>query len=240
MFREITPEKKREIYLRAVIDFLKVNSFRIAAHSTQKDPSPLSSRSDLKPLLPLVIDKEGGENLDILALDDKSRITFCRACLHEDLVAHYYSDELFIKSLKTALESGETIHFIFITNGIIMPDLVLKAEWDQLIAPLTEISERIPIIDFYETRIDPMALVKLNNHKIYQRKIISSMKRLHQEYFESDVDCGDGELAWEGKYDIHFHDKSVTLPYWIGPDSGAQFEGPENPNKIANFVSGFR
>jgi len=242
MLHGITPEGERKGFITAIIDSLKVNSFWIATHSLQRTLSPLASRSDIKPLLPLVLDAEGGNNLDILALDGESSITFCRAILHKELVVHWYNDELFLSSIKTVLESGvdKPVHFIFITNGIIMPDLVLKAEWDQLIAPMAEITNKIPVIDFYETRLDTGVLRRLNDHKIYVKKIISNMKRLHHEYFESDVDCGDGELAWEGKYDIHFQGKNITCPYWIGPDSGAQLEDPESIEKISEFVQGFR
>jgi len=237
---QITPEKLKHLYLTAIIDFLKVNLFRIATHSLQRTPSPLSYREDIKPFLPLVIDAEGGLNMDILALDNESRLTFCRAIYHDEIIPHWYNDVLFIKSIKTVLESNLTnVHFIFITNGVIMPDLVLKAEWDKLIAPMAEISSKIPVIEFYEARINPVSLIKLSNHKLYQKKIISNMKRLHQEYFESDIEF-EGEKTWEGRFDIQYHGKILTLPYWISPDSGVQLNSPDTTQRISEFVEGFR
>ena len=85
MFKEMTEERKNFLYLTIIIDYLKVNGYRIASHSAQKTPTPLSSRNDIEPLLPLIKNSD----LNILGLDNESKITFCKTYYNEELVAHY-------------------------------------------------------------------------------------------------------------------------------------------------------
>ena len=76
----MSDERKALVTLTVINDYLKVNGFRIASHSLQRTETPLSARADIKPLLPMI--KEG-DTLDILGIDNDSKITFCKS---------YYND----------------------------------------------------------------------------------------------------------------------------------------------------
>ena len=233
----MSDEKRSMVYTTAIIDFLKVNGFRIASHSLQRTETPLSARADIKPLIPMV--KEG-DNLDILGLNGNSKIAFCKTYYNDELSAHFFDDSFFVNAIKSILASDlNEVHFCFITNGIIMPDLLMKKDWESLLGvSLDELSKRIPTIEFYETRIGVDMLSKLSDQKVYLKNIITKMKRLHTDFKESDVEY-EGEKCLEGQYDIMYHGKLQTYPYWITP-SGIQLEAPDNGERIGDFVGGFR
>lgn len=236
MFREMTDERKNFLYLTIFIDYLKVNGHRIASHSAQKTPTPLSSRSDIEPLLPLV--KDG--KLDILGLDNESKLTFCKTYYNEELVAHFKGDEFVMNSLKALLSTNLTgVHYIFLTNGILMPDLLLKKDWESLLGvSMDELAKKFSKIEFIETRINIEMLSKLSDQKVYLKNIISKMKLLGNEFKESEVEY-DGEKCLEGSYSIQYHGRMQTYPYWIS-STGVQLEAPDSGEKIGEFVSGFR
>ncbi len=236
MFREMTEERKNFLYLTILIDYLKVNGHRIASHSAQKTPTPLSSRADIEPLLPLIKNAE----LDILGLDNDSKITFCKVYYNDDLVAHFNGDEFVINSLKALLKTNLTdIHYIFLTNGILMPELLMKNDWEkQLGVSREELNQKISKIEFIETRINIEMLSKLSDQKVYLRNIISKMKVINQDFKPSDIEY-EGEKCQEGSYSIQYHGKMKTFPYWISPN-GVQLEAPDSGEKIGEFVSSFR
>lgn len=233
----MSDEKRAMVYLTVINEFLKINGFRIAIHRFQRTETPLSARADLKPLLPLV--KDGG-NLDILGLDNTSKVTLCKTFYNPELSAHFKDDTFFISAIKSILDINlENVHFCFITNGIVMPELIQKVDWEaNLGVSLGELERRIPVIEFYETRVNVDMLAKLSDQKVYSRNIISKTKRLHTTYTESDIDY-EGEKCLAGNYDIMYHGKVKTLPYWISP-TGVQLEAPDNGEEIGKFVSGFR
>ena len=233
----MSDEKKAMVYLTVINDYLKVNGFRIASHSMQRTETPLSARADIKPLLPMV--KEG-DNLDILGLNGNSKITFCKSYYSDELSAHFFDDSFFINAVKSIISTElRDVHFCFITNGIIMPELLMKKDWESLLGVSNEeLNKRISTIEFYETRVSVDVLSKLSDQKVYLKNIISKMKRLHTNFSESDIDY-EGEKCLEGKYDIMYHGKVQTYPYWITP-SGVQLEAPDNGERIGEFVSGFR
>ena len=236
MFSEMTPERRNFLYLTILIDYLKVNGYRIASHSAQKTPTPLSSRQDIEPLLPLVKNAE----LDILGLDNESKITFCKTYYNDDLAAHFNGDEFVINSLKTLLKLDlNNIHYIFLTNGILMPDLLMKKDWENYLGvSLDELNKKITKIEFIETRINIDMLSKLSDQKVYLKNIISKMKFINQEFKISDVEY-EGEKCQEGSYSVQFHGKSRVFPYWI-TSAGIQLEAPDTGEKIGEFVSSFR
>ena len=236
MFSEMTPERRNFLYLTILIDYLNVNGYRIASHSAQKTPTPLSSRQDIEPLLPLVKNAE----LDILGLDNESKITFCKTYYNDDLAAHFNGDEFVINSLKTLLKLDlNNIHYIFLTNGILMPDLLMKKDWENYLGvSLDELNKKITKIEFIETRINIDMLSKLSDQKVYLKNIISKMKFINQEFKISDVEY-EGEKCQEGSYSVQFHGKSRVFPYWI-TSAGIQLEAPDTGEKIGEFVSSFR
>lgn len=234
----MSDEKRQMVYLTVIIDYLKVNGFRIASHSLQRTETPLSARADIKPLLPLI--KEG-DNLDILGLNDKSKITFCKTYTNEELVAHYKDDSFFVNAIKSIMSSDlNDVHFLFITNGILMPELLVKDDWPSLLGvSAEELNSKISTIEFYETRVNIDMLSKLSDQKVYLRNIISKVKRIKVDSFkESDVEFED-EKCLEGSYDIMFHGKSRSFSYWIST-SGVQLEAPDNSDHIGEFVGGFK
>ena len=236
MFREMTPERKNFLYLTIFIDYLKVNGHRIASHSAQKTPTPLSSRSDIEPLLPLVKNAE----LDILGLDNNSKITFCKCYYNDDLVAHFNGDEFVMNSLRALMKTDLTdIHYIFLTNGILMPDLLMKKDWESTLGfSLEELQKKISKIEFIETRINIDMLSKLSDQKVYLKNIISKMKVINQDFKTSAVEY-ESEKCQEGSYSIQYHGRIQTYPYWI-TSKGIQLEAPDTGEKIGEFVSGFR
>lgn len=232
----MTDERKNFLYLTIFIDYLKVNGHRIASHSASKTPTPLSSRSDIAPLLPLVKDGQ----LDILGLDNESKLTFCKTYYNEELSAHFKGDEFVMNSLKALLSTDLTnVHYIFLTNGILMPDLILKKDWESSLGvSMDELAKKVSKIEFIETRINIEMLSKLSDQKVYLKNIISKMKVLGNEFKESEVEY-DGEKCLEGSYSIHYHGRMQAYPYWISP-TGVQLEAPDSGEKIGEFVSGFR
>ena len=236
MFREMTDERKNFLYLTIFIDYLKVNGHRIASHSAQKTPTPLSSRQDIEPLLPIVKNSE----LDILGLDNQSKITFCKCYYNEELVAHFKDDEFVINSLKALLKTDLSgIHYVFLTNGILMPELLSTNNLTTALGiSEEEFNKKFTKIEFFETRIKIDMLSKLSDQKIYLKNIISKMKLINNEFKPSEVEY-DGEKCLEGSYSIQFHNKIQNFPYWISP-TGVQLEAPDNGGKVDEFVSGFR
>ena len=180
------------------------------------------------------------ENLDILGLNGNSKITFAKTYYNEELSAHFQDDTFFINAIKSILATElQDVHFCFITNGIIMPELIQKTNWESHFGvSLGELKTKISAIEFYETRVNVDMLSKLSDQKVYTRNIISKTKRLHQEYTESDVEY-EGEKCLAGSYDIMYHGKLQTFPYWITP-TGIQLEAPDNGERIGDFVSSFR
>ena len=236
MFREMTDERKNFLYLTIFIDYLKVNGHRIASHSASKTPTPLSSRADIEPLLPLVKDAK----LDIVGLDNESKITFCKTYYNDELSAHFKGDEFVMNSLKALLNTNLTnIHYIFLTNGILMPDLVERKDWESSLGvSMDEFNKKFSKIEFIETRINIEMLSKLSDQKVYLKNIISKMKLIGDEYKPSDVEY-DGQKCLEGNYSIQYHGRKQTYPYWI-TSAGVQLEAPDSGEKIGEFVSGFR
>jgi hypothetical protein len=246
MFEELSTQKLRFIFLTAVIDYLKANNYRIAAHSLTKTPSPLASRADITPFVEKI---KGDQNIDIIGLSPANSIFLAKVIdiPLDQLIAHPYNDENFINAAKTALNiiptNSKSVEFIFITSGIILPDLILKAEWEQLLGNTSKhIEEKINKFDFLEMRIDAFKLAKMDDQKIYLRNIISRSKWIgssYKEYHEFNCDVCNRNV-WEGSYSLRFWENSLTVPYWICPHDGAQFEAPDTADQASKFIAGFK
>ena len=244
MFTELPPEKIRFFFITAVIDYLKTAGYRIAAHTLTKTPAPLASRQDIAPLASLVREDS---TLDIVGLNPSNSIFIARTMNFEEIVAHPYNDQNFFQSIYTILSSlpsnSKKIEFIFLTTGIILPDLILKAEWESLSGKsIQEIMNVIENIEFVESRIDPAKIAKFDDQKLYLRNIISRTKWLGHEYkeyqgFSCDI-CG--REVWEGTYSLKYWENKLTVPYLLCPNDGAQFEFPNTSEKVSIFVAGFK
>jgi hypothetical protein len=242
----IDADKLNFIFLTAVIDYLKVNNYRIAAHTLSKTPAPLASRSDIAPLVPVV--KENA-NLDIVGLTPNNKIFLAKTMKIplDELSAHPHNDQSFIDSIKDTLgalpDGVENIDFLFITTSLILPELVQKKDLDSLVGQsLEEIQNKIGKFTFLEMRIDPKQLAKFDDQKTYLRNIISRSKWLGESYTEfPDFTCDIcSNAVMEGKYTFKFWENDLTVPYWVCPVDGAQFEAPNTSEQASRFIAGFR
>jgi hypothetical protein len=242
----IDDDKLNFIFLAAVIDYLKVNNYRIAAHTLSKTPAPLASRSDIAPLVPLV--KEN-ENLDIVGLTPKNQIFIAKTVKIplDELSAHPHDDQAYINSVKTILNSLpneiSNIEFLFITTGLVLPEVVQKKNLDALVGQTTDqINSKIGNFTFLEMRIDPKQLAKFDDQKTYLRNIINRSKWLGTEFSEyPDFVCDIcSNAVMEGKYSFKFWENDLTVSYWICPNDGAQFEAPTTSEQASRFIAGFR
>lgn len=226
--RSTSSDRKRFLYLRVIIDYLKTNSHRIAHHALSRTTTPLASRNDIKPLLPLV----NGELADIFTLDPNSRKTFVKSVESDELVAHFPGDVALNDSL-TRIQGGnlEDIHFIFVTNGILTPEL-LQIDYTTQYPHITEIT-------FLETRFDPESIHKINNPSIYLRKLVGQVRQVETYLMESpDDDCECGGKFWQGTYNINYWGKSHSLTYSVCANCGIQRESTDNASSIMNFLIG--
>ena len=221
-------DRKRFLYLTAIIDYLKTNSHRIAHHALSRTTPPLASRNDIKPLIPLI----NGEIADILTLDSNSRKTFVK-CMHfDDLVAHFEGDIGLSDSLsRIQEESLDNLHFIFTTNGILTPKLL----------EIDYISQypKIEKISFLEVRFDPEAIHKIGNPNIYLRKVVGQVREIGTSFNESsEGNCECGGKLMQGNYVISYWGKKKTLEYSVCENCGIQQEKNENAGDIMTFMQG--
>ncbi len=226
--RNTSFDQKRFLYLRVIIDYLKTNSHRIAHHVLSRTATPLASRNDIKPLLPLV----NGEIADIFTLDPKSKKTFVKSIEPEELVAHFPGDITLNDSL-TGIQAKnlEDIHLIFVTNGILTPDL-LQIDYSDQFPSVTQIT-------FLETRFEPKSIHKINNPSIYLRKVVGQVRQIEPNLTETpDDDCECGGKVWQGTYKISYWGKSHNLVYSICGNCGIQRESADNASSIMNFLMG--
>lgn len=221
-------QRSRFLHLRVIIDYLKTNGHRIAHHALSRTTTPLASRDDIKSILSLI----NGENADILTLDPTSRKTFIKVVEAEGLIAHFEGDNALNESM-TSLKSSnmDSIHFIFVTNGILTPSLL---EFDYL--------NEFPFINevtFLETRFDPSSIHKIGNPTIYLRKAISQVRSMGKNFVENSADkCECGGNYMQGNYEIRYWEKSRKLEYSICNNCGIQKESAENAGSIMNFLQG--
>lgn len=245
-YYNVDANKLRFIFLTAVMDYLKVNNYRIAAHTLSKTPAPLASRADIAPLVD-VVKKDG--NIDIVGLAPSNKIFLARAIdiPLDELTAHSHNDPLFLDAVKSSIntipDDANGIEFIFITTGLTKPELVQKMNLEKLIGKSTEeINKKIQKFVFLEMRIDPKLLAKFDDQKTYLRNIITRSKWLGHEYSEfPDFTCDIcSNPVMEGKYTFKFWENELTVPYWICPNDGAQFEAPSTSEQASRFITGFR
>jgi len=220
-------DRKRFLYLRAIIDFLKNNNHRIAHHAMSRTPTPLASRNDIKPLLPLI----NGEIADIFTLDSQSKKTFVKSVEFDELIAHFPGDVALTSSL-SALQEEELsdIHFIFATTGILTPKL-LQIDYANDYPFITEMT-------FLETRFDAETIHKIGNPSIFLRKIISQIKNIAPDFSTTTNSCECGGNYWQGTYKITYWGKRHSLEYEVCDNCGIQRESSENPDSIMAFVQG--
>ncbi|MHA2248376.1 MAG: hypothetical protein ACXADY_25740 [Candidatus Hodarchaeales archaeon] len=226
--KRIAPDRKRFLYLRVIIDYLKTNSHRIAHHALSRTTTPLASRNDIKLLLPLV----DGDIADILTLDPNSRKTFVKSVESDELVAHFAGDVALNDSLTRIQGEGlEDVHFIFVTNGILTPEL-LQVDYTNQFPLFSEIS-------FFETRVDPETVHKISNPSIYLRKIVGQVRQVEPHFKETpDDDCECGGNFLQGLYKINYWGKSRSLVYSICGNCGIQRESADNASSVMNFLIG--
>lgn len=226
--RSTSPDRKRFLYLRVLIDYLKTNSHRIAHHALSRTTTPLASRNDIKPLLPLI----NGKIADIFTLDAKSRKTFVKSVESDELIAHFPGDITLGDSLMAIHEEGlEGIHFIFATNGILTPEF-LQIDYSSQFPWLTEIS-------FLETRFNPETVHKIDNPSIYLRKIVGQVRKVEPNLIETPTDnCECGGKYWQGTYTIDYWGKSRSLTYSVCANCGIQRESADNASTIMTFLIG--
>ncbi|MHA1972143.1 MAG: hypothetical protein ACTSW1_04050 [Candidatus Hodarchaeales archaeon] len=220
-------DRNRFLYLRVLIDYFKINGHRIAHHAMSRTSTPLASRNDIKPLLHLI----NGEIADIITLDPESRKTFIKSVQFEELIAHFLGDTALSTSLNSLeKENLENIHFIFITNGVIMPTL-LQEDYQSQYSFLDKIS-------FYESRFDQKSVHGIGNPSIYMRKAVSQIRELDIAFEETEDNCSCGNNYWRGSYKIKYWDKGLSVKYSVCPNCGIQIEDPESSAMIMNFVQG--
>jgi hypothetical protein len=218
--------RDRFLYLQVIIDYLKINSHRIAHHVLARTANPLSSREDFKSLIPYI----NGQIADILTLDANSNKTFVKSVQFNELIAHFQGDLSLNESL-AALESKglKNIHYIFVTNGVLIPTLVCE----EFLSKYTSLKE----ITFLETRFDPKSIHAIGNPSIYLRKVVSQIKEILPSFEEVHGDiCNCGSNYWKGKYQINYWGKNLQVEYSICPNCGIQKELPENAGQVMNFV----
>ena len=222
------PDRKRFLYLRVIIDYLKTNSHRIAHHALSRTTTPLASRNDIKSLLPLI----NGEIADIFTLDPSSKKTFVKSVESEELVAHFPGDIALNDSMgQIQGDNLEDIHFIFVTNGILTPELLLIDYTGQY--------PYLSKITFLETRFDSESIHKINNPSIYLRKVVGQVRQVEANFVESPGDdCECGGKYWQGTYKIKYWGKSHSLQYSVCANCGIQRESAENASSIMNFLIG--
>ena len=221
-------DRKRFLYLTAVIDYLKTNSHRIAHHALSRTSAPLASRGDIKPILPLI----NGEIADIITLDMNSKKTFVK-CMHfDDLVAHFVGDFALNDSLaRIQKEDLDDIHFIFATNGILTPKL-LEIDYTGQYPNVSQIS-------FLEVRFDPNTIHKIGNPNIYLRKVVGQVREIGIDFNEiPDGNCECGGKMMLGTYKISYWGKSKSLEYSICDNCGIQQESDENAGQVMVFMQG--
>ncbi|UCE15049.1 MAG: hypothetical protein JSV04_07685 [Candidatus Heimdallarchaeota archaeon] len=226
--RSSSPERKRFLYLRVIIDYLKTNSHRIAHHSLSRTTTPLASRNDIQPLIPIV----NGEIVDILTLDPNSRKTFVKSVEFDELIAHFPGDIALNDSL-TALQGNdvEDVHFIFVTTGILTPEL-LQIDYSSQYPHVSEIT-------FLETRFDPTSIHKIDNPSIYLRKVVGQIRQIETSLIETpDAECECGGKYWQGTYNISYWGKSHNLTYSVCSNCGIQRESADNASSIMTFLMG--
>lgn len=223
-----SPDRRRFLYLRVIIDFLKTNGHRIAHHVMSRTPTPLASRSDIKPLLPLI----NGEIADIFTLDPNSKMTFLKSVESDELIAHFPGDIVLNNSLLGIKgEDLDNVHYIFVTNGILSPKL-LQIDYPSEFPLITEIS-------FLETRFDPEAIHKIGNPSIYMRKVVGQIRKMGTTFSEIPGDtCECGGKYWLGSYKITYWGKSHNLEYEVCESCGIQRESTDNADAIMTFVQG--
>ena len=242
MARPLTPEERERFsYMTLILDYFKIIHHRIALHSMSRTETPLSRRSDFQHLLPLIKEKK----LDIFSLDPKSRLMFAKVCYYPELTAHFEGDLEFINGIKVLFEHNlENIHYIFVTNGIIMPALADKNKIWQHTAEYSGISEAdlkktVSTISFYENTFKPKVLHKINLKEIYLRNLVSQMRYITGEFTTSTMKCSNcGNTMLQGTFYIQYWDKKRAFPYYICPNCGVRNEPPENSDQIMHFVSG--
>ncbi|MHA1168290.1 MAG: hypothetical protein ACTSP4_12150 [Candidatus Hodarchaeales archaeon] len=232
-------DRARFLFLTCCQDYFKNNEHRIVSHSMIRTETPLASRSDLQPYLPLV----KGDFADLLTLSNNKTITRCLE--YEDLVAHFADDPNFVDSLITIRNSGLECDFNFLTNGVIMPDLIgrVRDNVGQLAREIgcgdeNEFRAIFNNIDFYEVRFDAAKIHKMNDHKMYLRNIISRVRKLDYNYFPTQDTCECGGQIMKGHYRVSYWKKEQKLPYFICNSCGIQSEPKENSSAIMNFVAG--
>ncbi len=226
--RQQPQDRKRFLYLTAIIDYLKTNSHRIAHHALSRTSAPLASRGDIKPLLPLI----NGEIADIITLDISSKKTFVK-CMHfDDLVAHFAGDIALNDSLAKIQEEGlDDIHFIFATNGILTPKL-LEIDYINQYPKISQIS-------FLEVRFDPDSIHKIDNPNIYLRKVVGQVREIGISFNEiPDGNCECGGKMMLGTYKISYWGKNKMLEYSICDNCGIQQESDENAGQVMTFMQG--
>ncbi|WP_455464098.1 hypothetical protein [Candidatus Hodarchaeum mangrovi] len=218
--------RDRFLFLQVIIDYLKINSHRIAHHVLTRTPNPLSSREDFKSLISYI----DGYIADILTLDANSYKTFVKSVQFDDLVAHFHGDYSLNESLSALEGKGlENIHYIFVTNGVLIPTLVSE----EFLSNYTFLKE----ITFLETRFEPKSIHAIGNPSIYLRKVVSQIKEILPFFEEvlSDM-CSCGGIYHKGKYQINYWGKSLQIEYSVCPSCGIQKEAPENAGQVMNFV----
>ncbi|MFX0150881.1 MAG: hypothetical protein ACFFAJ_08885 [Candidatus Hodarchaeota archaeon] len=226
--KRVSTDRKRFLYLRVIIDFLKTNGHRIAHHVMSRTPTPLASRNDIKPLIPLI----DGEVADIFTLDSNSKMTFLKSVESDELIAHFSGDMILNDSLSSIQEGDlENIHFIFATNGILTPTLLQT----DFINEFSSISE----MTFLETRFDPESIHKIGNPSIYMRKVVGQIRKMGTAFTEiPGRSCECGGKYWKGFYKITYWGKSHDFEYEICESCGIQRESTDNANAIMTFVQG--
>jgi hypothetical protein len=226
--RSSSSSRKRFLYLRVIIDYLKTNGHRIAHHVLSRTPTPLASRDDIKPLLTLV----DGEIADILTLDSQNRKTFIKSVEFEELIAHFSGDMALNESLKGIQNKNmDNIHYIFITNGIFSPSFLQE----QYLNQYPFLSE----INFFETRFEAESIHKIGNPSIYMRKVVGQIRKMNTIFTEIPEDvCNCDGHYWKGTYAISYWEKTKTLEYYICGNCSIQKEQPDNADSIMTFVQG--
>jgi len=220
-----TENKEKRLYFRCIVDFLKNNNHRIASHTFSRTDGPLASRSDFKKIIPLL--KADSPKVNILSLDGNSVPSVSRILYSEELTGHVADDQDFQKGVEAIKKMNfKKSRFLFVTNGIIFPELVKSSQ-----------NVGIPV-DFIETRFEPLKVHKVDDHKIYLRNVISRMRRLEKQYSPSDHTCECGSQLLKGKYVVSYWEKDSSLEYFICPSCGIQMEDPGNLDIITNFVQG--
>lgn len=241
-----TENRGRFLFLTSIIDYLKTNEYRVATHSSSRTDGPLASRSDLSQYVSLV--KNG--KIDALALDTDKKITLITCIMNDELSAHYLNDPNYIDALKAIIETGgNDLHYIFITNGVIMPDLAMSNPYgsaetkNDLLKEFgineDKFLEVFGKIDFIETRFDAKKVHNYTDHKMYLRKVIGKARTIEPSYSDTETQCeGCEDRYFEGHYTINYLGKMSKFKYWICPSCGIQAESDNTSERIANFMQG--